>query len=107
MTARERIKQKMKENDMTADALADAIGVSRSTVFRWLNGKTKTIASDKLVDIAAALHTTWGYLVGDEINTALSDPRESSKEAVVLMEGLSPEKREEGLRYLRYLSKTE
>lgn len=107
MTTRERIKQKMAEEKVSADTLAVELGVDRSTVFRWLSGKTKRIDADKLADIARVLNTTWSYLVGEENNNALSDAGESAKEAAILVESMNPEKREEGLRYLRYLSKSE
>ena len=104
MTTGERIKSRRNEIGMTADELADKIGVSRSTVFRYEKGEVENIPYQKLMDIATALRTTWGNLMGLENETALPVTGESGKEAAVIIENLSPEKQAEALRYLRYLS---
>lgn len=107
MTTGERIKARRNEIGMTADELAEKIGVSRSTMFRYEQGMIEKIPYQRLLDIATALRTTWGALMGLEGETALPIVGESGKEAAVIIENLSPEKRAEALRYLRYLSEIE
>lgn len=107
MTTGERIKARRKEIGMTTDELAERIGVSRSTMFRYERGSIEKIPYQKLIDIAAALRTSWSSLMGLKIENALPVTEESGKEAAIIMESLSPEKKEEALRYLRYLSRSE
>lgn len=66
MTTGERIRQRRKEIGMNADDLAEAIGVSRSTIFRYENGFIEKVPIDSLLPIAEALHTTPAYLMGWE-----------------------------------------
>ena len=68
MTTGERIKARRKEIGMTADTLAEKIGVSRSTVFRYENGDIEKIPLDALTPIAAALNTSPAYLMGWELS---------------------------------------
>ena len=69
MTVGERIKARRKQLGISADDLAAAIGVSRSTMFRYEKGDIEKVPGDTLVPIANALHTTPQYLMG-----WLSDP---------------------------------
>ncbi len=64
MTTGERIKNRRKELDITADELAHRIGVSRSTVFRYESGYIEKLPINNLEPIARALHTTVDYLMG-------------------------------------------
>lgn len=103
MTTGERIKERRTEIGMTADELADKIGVSRSTMFRYEKGSIEKIPYLRLMDIARALRTTWGDLMGLTSENALPVTGESGKEAASIIENLSPEKQQEALRYLHYL----
>lgn len=60
----ERIKQRRKEMGLTADTLAEKLGVSRSTIFRYEKGDIDKIPAESLSIIAAALNTTPAYLIG-------------------------------------------
>jgi len=64
MTTGERIRLRRKELGMTADTLAEKIGVSRSTMFRYENGYIEKMPMNNLVPIARVLNTTVGYLMG-------------------------------------------
>ncbi len=66
MTTGERIKARRKEIGMTADRLAEKIGVSRSTIFRYENGDIEKMPVNALVPIAQALSTSVEYLMGWE-----------------------------------------
>ena len=73
MTVGERIKHRRKELGISADDLAAAVGVSRSTMFRYEKGDIEKVPGDTLVPIANALHTTPQYLMG-----WVHDPDESA-----------------------------
>jgi len=107
MTTGERIKARRNEIGMTADELAEKIGVSRSTMFRYEKGSIEKIPYLRLLDIATSLRTTWGALMGLDEESALPVTGESGKEAAVIVENLTPEKQAEALRYLRYLADIE
>lgn len=107
MTTGERIKARRKELGITADKLADMIGVSRSTVFRYENGFIEKMPLNNLVPIARALSTTVGYLMGWENNPASADGDGIDVEVMSLFEGLSEQRKAEALNYLRFLSATE
>ena len=104
MTTGERIKQRRMEIGMSADTLADKIGISRSTMFRYEKGDIEKIPYLRLMEIAKVLRTTWGDLMGLDNNAALPVTGESGKEAASIMENLPKEKQDEALRYLRYLA---
>ena len=59
------IKNKRKENKLTQQELADKIGVSLMSVVRWENG-SRVPSMLLMPQIAAALNTTVGYLMGIE-----------------------------------------
>lgn len=64
MTVGERIKARRKEIGISADVLAERIGVSRSTIFRYENGSIEKLPLPSLEPIARALHTSVQYLMG-------------------------------------------
>ena len=65
-TTGERIRERRKEINMTADRLADILEVSRSTVFRYENGEIEKVPAPIMMKIASALNTTAAYLMGWE-----------------------------------------
>ena len=101
MTTGERIKARRKELGITADKVAEQIGVSRSTMFRY--------EINNLVPIARALHTTVGYLMGwsDEKNSIPVAEDGADAEAMHYFDRLSEDKKVEALNYLRYLASNE
>lgn len=103
MTTGERIRQRRVELGLSADEVAEKIGVSRSTMFRYEQGAIEKIPYLKLMDIARALRTTWGYLMGLETDNAPLITEESA-EVASIFENLPPERQAEALNYLRYLS---
>lgn len=106
MTTGERIRARRKELDISADLLADNIGVSRSTIFRWENGFIEKLPIDKLVPIARALKTTVGYLMGWDENKepAFGAKDEFEIEAIQYFDSLPEDRKLEALNYLRYLA---
>lgn len=109
MTTGERIKARRKELGITADKVAERIGVSRSTMFRYEKGEIEKIPINNLVPIARALHTTVGYLMGwsDEKNSIPVAEDGADAEAMHYFDRLSEDKKVEALNYLRYLASNE
>lgn len=64
MTVGERMKMLRKKREISADTVAEALGVSRSTVFRYERGDIDKVPADLLERIASVLHTNSGYLLG-------------------------------------------
>lgn len=59
-----RIKQKRMENNMTLEELGKKVGAGPSTVRKWEEGIIKNMKASKLADVAKALGTTPGELMG-------------------------------------------
>lgn len=66
MTTGERINYRRKELGISAEKLADILGVSPATVYRWENGFIEKLPVSALAPIAKALHTTPAFLMGWE-----------------------------------------
>ena len=64
----ERIKQRRKQLNMSADELAEKLGVSRSTIFRYEKGDIDKVPAEYMKILAKALCTTPAYLMGWENN---------------------------------------
>ncbi len=108
MTIGERIRHRRKAIGMSADTLAERIGVSRSTIFRYENGHIEKMPMDNLVPIARHLNTTVGYLMGWEQEALItSADDECEMEAMHYFEALSETRKAEALNYLRYLASNE
>lgn len=73
MNVGSRIKQRRKELGYSADFLAERIGVSRSTIFRYENGDIDKLPVDVLTPLATVLQTTPAYLMGWEEEVAASN----------------------------------
>lgn len=71
----DRIKTRRKELGISADVLAEKIGVSRATMYRYENGDIEKVPVDLISPLAAALHVSAAYLMGwDEEKSVLSIP---------------------------------
>ena len=66
MSVGDNIKNRRKELGMNAEKLAEKIGISASTVYRYESGDIEKIDSAKLIPIAEALGTTPAALMGWE-----------------------------------------
>lgn len=60
----QRIKERRKQLDMSADDVAAELGVSRSTIFRYENGQIEKVPANVLEKLAVILRTTPAYLMG-------------------------------------------
>ncbi len=64
MNTGSRIRDRRKQLGLSADELADKIGVSRSTMFRYENGYIEKVPLDYLGILSSVLCTTPEYLMG-------------------------------------------
>lgn len=62
----ERMQSRRKELGISADTLAEYLGVSRSTIFRYENGDIEKVPANLLSDIAKFLRTSEAFLMGWE-----------------------------------------
>ncbi len=124
MEFKDRIKSLRLSMNATMDDIANAVGVSKSTVQRWESGDIKNLRRDKIAKLAYALHTSPAYLMGWADDPAVDgDGMEvdagvmaisAQKKPTVKDDGLSdverlflslpPERREEVLHFMEYLS---
>lgn len=58
------MKHRRKQIGMSAEQVAEKLGISPSTVYRYENGEIEKMGIDKLEPIAAAIQTTPAYLMG-------------------------------------------
>lgn len=72
MNIGERIKQRRKELNISADTVAEKLGVSRSTIFRYEKGDIEKLPTNILDDISSILNTTPAYLMGWSENKDIS-----------------------------------
>lgn len=63
-----RMKSRRKELKLTADQIAEAIGVSRSNVYRYENGDIENLPLEILKPLSSILKTTPQYLMGWDDN---------------------------------------
>ncbi|HFD0861469.1 TPA: XRE family transcriptional regulator [Enterococcus faecium] len=68
----ERMKLRRKELNLSADVVAEKLGVSRSTIFRYEKGDIEKLPTNILDDIAEVLKTTPAFLMGWEDENAPS-----------------------------------
>lgn len=70
MCTGERMKKRRKELGIKADEVAEALGCSRSTIFRYENGDIEKVPAALINTIANILQTTPAYLMGWADDTA-------------------------------------
>lgn len=66
MKTGDKIREQRKKMGYSADYIAEKLGVSRSTVFRYENGDIEKLPIDILVPLSKILNTTPTYLMGLE-----------------------------------------
>lgn len=64
MTTGQRMKERRKEIGLSAETLAEELGLSPATIYRYENGYIDKVPGDRLAPIAKALRTTPAYLMG-------------------------------------------
>ncbi len=71
MTIGERLKEIRTKKGISVDALAEMIGISRATIFRYENGSIKKIPIGIMESISAALGISPYELMSDEVPTTM------------------------------------
>lgn len=66
MTTGDRIKYRRKKIGVSAEKIADAVGVSPATIYRYEKGDIEKVPVEIVKEIARVLHTTPAYLMGWE-----------------------------------------
>lgn len=66
MTTGERLKLRRKEIGFSAEKVADQLGVSPATIYRYEKGDIEKVPVDSLAELAKILQTTPSYLMGWE-----------------------------------------
>lgn len=64
MTTGQRMKNRRKAIGLSAEKVAEILGVSPATIYRYENGDIEKVPGDRLGPIASALQTTPAYLMG-------------------------------------------
>jgi len=89
------IKQLRKEKHMTADELAEKVGVHRATIFRYEKGEIERIPYQVLLPIAEALECSPLDLIGIDgdregrlLAAFRSLPVEKQDAAIIMIEGM-------------------
>ncbi|CAM2361071.1 helix-turn-helix domain-containing protein [Listeria seeligeri] len=87
MQTGERIKKRRKELGYNADYLAEELGVSRSTIFRYENGEIEKLPITILDSLSNILKTTPAYLMGwvDDGAEHLEDSENLSNDEINLI----------------------
>lgn len=101
MSIGERIKYYRKEIGMSAEDLANIIGVSPSTIYRYENNDISNMGIDKLQAVASALHTNAYVLMGWDVSSTQST--QSSPTILSVIEQLNAEGQEKVLNYAKDL----
>ena len=70
MTTVERMKMRRKELGLSAEIVAERLGVSPATVYRYEKGDIEKLPGDILPALSKILHTTPAYLMGWEARDA-------------------------------------
>lgn len=64
MEMSDKIRILREKSGLTLEQVGNAVGVGKSTVFKWENGDVASMRGDKVGSLAAVLHTTPAYLMG-------------------------------------------
>jgi len=83
MNTGERMKKRRKELGISADMVAEKLGVSRSTVFRYEKGDIDKVPADVIKPLAKVLQTTEAYLMGWEESRPAEAPPDFSDADIV------------------------
>jgi len=70
MTTGERMKERRKELGLSAEYVAEKLGVSPATIYRYEKGEIEKMPGNILEPISKILHTTPAYLMGWDENPA-------------------------------------
>ena len=75
MTTHERIKKRRKELGLTAEQVAEALNISRATVYRYESAEIEKLPIDIIEPLARILQTTPEYLMGWDLCIDIDDAK--------------------------------
>lgn len=75
MTTHERIKKRRKELGLTAEQVAEALNVSRATIYRYESAEIEKLPIDIIEPLARILQTTPEYLMGWDLCIDIDDAK--------------------------------
>lgn len=101
MTAGQRMKLKRKELGLSAEYLAEKLGLSPATIYRYENGDIEKVPGNILQPLCRILNTSPAYLMGWEDEAAYE---QELCPAVPIYQALNQAGRSEYIRYGRYLT---
>ena len=90
MNVGKRIRARRKQIGMSAETLAEKIGIAPTTVYRYENGGIEKVDSEKLMQIAEALNTTIVYLMCMDDSPTIpptNSPADDSPTSILTSEG--------------------
>ena len=90
MTIGERIQTRRKSLGISAAQLAEAVGVDRSTIFRYENGSIVNVPVNILTPLSNALATTPEYIMGWEYPEASWSEQKEAHYATQAVHALRP-----------------
>lgn len=100
----ERIKLRRKELGLSAELVAEKLGVSPATIYRYEKKDIKKFPTEILEPLAQVLHTTPAYLMGWEDDISSYSDAELDRQIIEVFNHLSDEKQKQALDYLTYLA---
>lgn len=113
MTIGERIKAKREEYRISQTDLANRVGITKQSLYKYEKGIITNIPSDTIELLAAALHCSPGYIMGwDEGGKrelhirSIEYPPEIMEFAIMLAE-LSELDRQSAIQYIKFLHEKE
>lgn len=73
------ISKKRKELGLTLEAVGDAVGVGKSTIYKWESGDIDNMRRDKIAMLAKVLDISPILLIDPEADTSVSTAKEPSE----------------------------
>ena len=104
MSIGERIKKRRQELGLSAEDVANKLGISPATIYRYESNYINSMKVDKLTAIATVLHVSESYLMGwDDKNIISTETIPNSKEdrLILSFRQLNIEGQEKVLEYAR------
>lgn len=107
MLIHERIKARRKELGLTAEKVAEALGVSRATIYRYESSQIEKVSINALVPLSKVLKCSPAYLMGwdDQIGEFVEDNNETDIKTIAAhaIDDLTEEEQLELIDYAKYL----
>ena len=107
MEINERIKKRRKEIGLSADEVANALHVSRATIYRYESNEIEKLPTNIIEPLAKILKCSVPYLMGwDEMDDTRKDTTSDINYLVKLSRSLPPDQLDRLISYAQFL-KTE